>query len=246
MAGPDWGSTAIFLAWDDWGGFYDHEPPPNVDGQGYGFRVPGLVISPWAKQGYIDHQILSFDAYLKFIEDDFIESRRLDPATDGRPDPRPSVRENAPILGDLVNDFDFSPTSPGWSAARRTLFLPQYPIGRPATGSVDANANFDDEETIAADTGDSGSQSDPTLAVPQPPKTTPEAMPVQTPETPGRSWTEEPTRAADAGPTAGAPAQLGNAPRTTGASRPAALTPVVLRDPEEWVDIDLGKRAGSR
>ena len=45
---------------------------PTVDGQGYGLRVPGLVISPYAKQGYIDHQILSFDAYLKFIEDDFL------------------------------------------------------------------------------------------------------------------------------------------------------------------------------
>ncbi len=153
MAGPDWGSTAIFLAWDDWGGFYDHELPPNIDGQGYGFRVPALVISPWAKQGYIDHQILSFDAYLKFIEDDFINSQRLDPATDGRPDPRPSVREDAPILGDLVNDFDFSPTSLGWNSARRTLILPQYPVGRPATGPTDANADFDNEETDPAPEG---------------------------------------------------------------------------------------------
>ena len=51
MRGPDWNSTAIFLTWDDWGGFYDHVNPPVVDGQGYGLRVPGLVISPYAKQG---------------------------------------------------------------------------------------------------------------------------------------------------------------------------------------------------
>jgi phospholipase C len=106
--GPDWSSTAIFLAWDDWGGFYDHVRPPSVDGSGYGFRVPGLVISPYAKQGFIDHQTLSFDAYVKFIEDDFLGGHRLDPATDGRPDPRPDVRENAPILGTLVKDFDFT------------------------------------------------------------------------------------------------------------------------------------------
>jgi phospholipase C len=101
MAGPDWNSTAIFLSWDDWGGFYDHVTPPHVDANGYGLRVPGLVISPYAKQGYIDHQTLSFDAYLKFIEDDFLDGQRLDPKTDGRPDPRPDVRENAP---ELVHD----------------------------------------------------------------------------------------------------------------------------------------------
>src|SRR6185503_10080608 len=108
MRSPDWSSTAIFLAWDDWGGFYDHVVPPRVDVNGYGLRVPGLVISPYAKRGYIDHQTLSFDAYAKFIEDDFLHGRRLDPRTDGRPDPRPTVREDVAILGDLVSDFDFT------------------------------------------------------------------------------------------------------------------------------------------
>ena len=71
MKGPEWNSTAIFLAWDDWGGFYDHVVPQSVDENGYGLRVPGMVISPYAKRGYVDHQTLSFDAYDKFIEDDF-------------------------------------------------------------------------------------------------------------------------------------------------------------------------------
>jgi phospholipase C len=108
MKSPDWSSTAIFLAWDDWGGFYDHLVPPTVDENGYGLRVPGIVISAYAKHGYVDHQTLSFDAYDKFIEDDFLRGERLDPVTDGRPDPRPDVRENEKVLGDLVNDFDFS------------------------------------------------------------------------------------------------------------------------------------------
>ena len=110
MNSSDWNSSAIFLAWDDWGGFYDHvNPLPYApDSLGYGIRVPAMVISPYARRGLIDSQVLSSDAYLKFIEDDFLGGARLDPATDGRPDPRPDVRENYPSLGNLVNDFNFS------------------------------------------------------------------------------------------------------------------------------------------
>ncbi|MBC5805878.1 MAG: phospholipase [Candidatus Eremiobacter antarcticus] len=127
MQSPDWNSTAIFLAWDDWGGFYDHVVPPTVDQNGYGLRVPAIVISPYAKRGYIDHQTLSFDAYVKFIEDDFLGGARIDPKTDGRPDPRPDVRENNSILGDLRADFDFS------QAPRKPLLLPVGAAGKPAT-----------------------------------------------------------------------------------------------------------------
>jgi phospholipase C len=130
MQGPEWESTAIFLAWDDWGGFYDHVVPPVVDQNGYGLRVPAMVISPWAKAGLVDHQTLSFDAYVKFIEDVFLGSQRLDPATDGRPDPRPTVRENAPTLGDLANDFDFT------QAPRPPLILPATPIGTCVEGDA--------------------------------------------------------------------------------------------------------------
>ena len=127
MQGPDWNSTAIFLAWDDWGGFYDHVVPPHVDINGYGLRVPSLVISAYAKKGFIDSQTLSFDAYLKLIEDIFLGGQRLDPATDGRPDPRPTVRENVPQLGDLLSDFDFSQTP------RAPLVLPTNPPPGPAS-----------------------------------------------------------------------------------------------------------------
>ncbi len=127
MQGPDWNSTAIFLTWDDWGGFYDHVVPPHVDQNGYGLRVPAIVISPYAKKGYIDHQTLSFDAYLKFIEDDFMNSQRLDPKTDGRPDPRPTVREDVAILGNLVNDFNFNQTP------IRPMILPLHPQPGPAS-----------------------------------------------------------------------------------------------------------------
>jgi phospholipase C len=127
MSSPDWSSTAIFLSWDDWGGFYDHVAPPTVDQNGYGLRVPGIVISPYARSGFIDHQTLSFDAYVKFIEDDFLGGQRLDPKTDGRPDPRPDVRENALALGDIAQDFDFT------QAPRAPMLLDTHPAPGPAS-----------------------------------------------------------------------------------------------------------------
>ncbi len=65
---PNWESSAIFVSWDDWGGYYDHVPPPKVDIYGYGLRVPSFVVSPYAKQGYIDKKVYSFDSWLKTIE----------------------------------------------------------------------------------------------------------------------------------------------------------------------------------
>lgn len=119
---PYWQNTAIFITWDDWGGFYDHVAPPrpgnNASDFGYGFRVPGLMVSAWAKPGLVDHQILSFDTYATFIENLFMNGARLDPVAMGQPDARPEVRDEqtsvvfpngttAPI-GDLMNEFDFT------------------------------------------------------------------------------------------------------------------------------------------
>ena len=142
MDGPDWNSSAIFLTWDDWGGFYDNEAPPTpsqlgipgtADDPGYGIRVPAILISPYAKQGFIDSQTYSFDAFNKFIEDVFLSGQRLDPTTDGRPDSRPDVREDF-VPGDLTDPvlgpFDF--TQP----PRPPYLLPVYPL--PAPGETGA------------------------------------------------------------------------------------------------------------
>ena len=74
-----------------------------------------------ARQGYIDHQVLSLDAYLKFIEDDFLDEQRIDPKSDRRSDSRPTVREDADIPGNLIQDFDFN------QELRRPLLLSPDP-----------------------------------------------------------------------------------------------------------------------
>lgn len=74
MQGPQWDSTALFLVWDDWGGFYDHIAPPIVerwsDGTPlrYGFRVPCILVSPFARRHFISHTLSSFVSILHFIE----------------------------------------------------------------------------------------------------------------------------------------------------------------------------------
>ena len=86
---PFWSSTAIFVMWDDWGGLYDHVAPPHVDDDGLGFRVPLLVISPYAKSGYVSHVRYEHGSILKFAEDVFglgrlaaSDSRANSPALD--------------------------------------------------------------------------------------------------------------------------------------------------------------------
>jgi phospholipase C len=122
-SGPSaqWNSTAIFLVWDDMGGFYDHQPPGfNFDALGLGMRVPALIISPLAKRGYIDHQLCSTDCYLKLIEDVFLGSERMSQA--GRPDPRPDYRDQESAYGSLLNDFNIA------APPRKPLILRPHPM----------------------------------------------------------------------------------------------------------------------
>jgi phospholipase C len=103
MQSEYWNSTAIFVTWDDWGGWYDHVAPPQVDSLGLGFRVPCLVISPYAKQGYVDHTQGDFTSILKFIETTY----SLPPLTS-----RDAAASN------MLEAFDFS------QAPRAPLVLP--------------------------------------------------------------------------------------------------------------------------
>ena len=93
MHGPLSKSTAVFVTSDDFGGFYDHVPPPVVDNFGFGPRVPLLIISPYARSGYISHTVYEFSSLLKFVEARF----RLEPLT---------ARDTA--ANDLLDSFDFT------------------------------------------------------------------------------------------------------------------------------------------
>ena len=95
MQSSYWNNTAIFVTWDDWGGFYDHVPPPTIDGRGLGLRVPLLVISPYAKAGYISHAQGEFSSFVKFIEEDF----NL---------PNLGQRDSLASTSDLMDFFDFN------------------------------------------------------------------------------------------------------------------------------------------
>jgi phospholipase C len=99
MESPYWNSTAIIVTWDDYGGFYDHVPPPQIDKYGLGFRVPALIISPYAKSGYIDHTQYQFESILKFIEWRFNI---------------PSLTDRDRNANNILNAFDFNqkPTPP--------------------------------------------------------------------------------------------------------------------------------------
>ena len=96
-----WSDTAIIITWDDWGGWYDHQPPPQVrNSYEYGLRVPLIVISPYAKPAYVSHMTYDFGSILKFVENVFSLST-IDPAV-GYAD---SYTPN-----DLSDCFNFSQT----------------------------------------------------------------------------------------------------------------------------------------
>ena len=95
MQSPEWDSTAIVLTWDDFGGFYDHVAPPHVDMYGLGPRVPTIIISPWARPGYVDHTTYEFASVLRFIETVF--------------DVPPLTSRDA-NASDMLGAFDFTQT----------------------------------------------------------------------------------------------------------------------------------------
>ncbi|MFM8944052.1 MAG: phospholipase C [Actinomycetota bacterium] len=95
MRSPYWSSTAVIITWDDFGGFYDHVPPPHVDLYGLGPRVPAIVVSPWARTSHVDSTTYEFASVLRFIETIF---------------DLPSLTERDGNADDMLGAFDFTQT----------------------------------------------------------------------------------------------------------------------------------------
>ena len=116
MNSPMWKDTAIFLTWDDYGGFYDHVPPPQVDGFGFGIRVPLLILSPYAKTGFVSHELGEFSSVLRFVEDNWGLTQLTHRDADATP---------------LMSAFDFSqdPRPPDPLPIRTDCPGPAFPDG---------------------------------------------------------------------------------------------------------------------
>ncbi|MEX2202672.1 MAG: alkaline phosphatase family protein [Actinomycetota bacterium] len=99
MESPMWRETAVFLTWDDYGGFYDHVPPPQVDVYGFGIRAPMLVMSPYAKQGHVSHELAEFSSVVRLIEENW-----------GLPQLAERDRNATPLLDSF--DFEQRPRPP--------------------------------------------------------------------------------------------------------------------------------------
>jgi len=149
----EWNSTAIFLTWDDFGGFYDHEGPPTVDQYGLGIRVPLLIISPYALAGYVSHTQYELSSFLKFVEERY---------------GLPALTERDANANDMLDSFDFTqnllpplvledrhcppastqeltfapPQAVGTPSASLTVFLSNYNSTPIAVSSITTSGDF--------------------------------------------------------------------------------------------------------
>ena len=146
MNGPLWNSTAIFLTWDDFGGFYDHVAPlPQKDQFGVGPRVPLIVISPYAKSHNVSHTEYEFSSVLKFMEKRF-----------GLPALNP-LRDGDPTLSDVEDAFDFNQTPLGpislplrscSPVATTSLTFPPARVGQVGVTRSVLIANYDPSKSL--------------------------------------------------------------------------------------------------
>ena len=116
-----WDSTAIFVTWDDWGGWYDHVNPPQVDAMGLGFRVPLIIVSPYAKHGYISHTTHEFSGFLRYTEEVFNVA---------------SLGQRDVAADDFADCFDYTQTPQPYVPVA-VAHPPSYFRTRPASGAPD-------------------------------------------------------------------------------------------------------------
>lgn len=125
MRSDAWWQSLFLLTYDDWGGYYDHVPPPQVDADGYGFRVPALFVSPYSRRGQIDHTTYDYTSILKFIEDNW----HLDPLT-ARDASANSIAASldfdAPAAAPRFPDSIYGPPAASTTGAPRLILIGAY------------------------------------------------------------------------------------------------------------------------
>ena len=119
---PYWSSTAIFITWDDWGGWYDHVQPAQLDKFGLGFRVPLIIVSPYARHGYVSHTQHEFGSIVRFTEETF---------------GLPSLGQTDSRADDLSDCFDFTQSPPPFVPIQSQLDAKYFLRQPPETTPVD-------------------------------------------------------------------------------------------------------------
>jgi len=122
-----WSSSAIIITFDENGGWYDSVPPPQVDAYGYGFRVPTIVVSPWARHGFIDHTVSDHTSTLAFIEKLF---------------GLPPVAHRDAVANNMMEAFDFS---------QHVVKRPVVPVGQPTFDGNVLTATYSNNSTAPAE-----------------------------------------------------------------------------------------------
>ena len=122
-ASPYWNSTAIIVVWDDWGGWYDHVPPPQLSYDGLGFRVPMIVVSPWARRGYISHTQYEFGSIIRFVEQVFS---------------LPSLDSSDTRANSIIDCFDFTKTPRSFTVIPASVGRSFFQEQKPSHHVVDA------------------------------------------------------------------------------------------------------------
>jgi|SRR5580700_361014 phospholipase C len=124
-----WQSSAIIVVWDDWGGFFDNAAPPQLDYRGLGLRVPCLIISPYAKQGYVSHVQYEFGSILRFVEEVYgLPAGSVGTTAEGYTDGRATSLDDA---------FDFSQKPRKFSAIKSKYPLSHFLNEPPSNDPVD-------------------------------------------------------------------------------------------------------------
>ena len=160
----EWDSTAIFLTWDDFGGFYEHVPPMQLDQYGLGARVPLIIISPYAKPGYVSHTIYEHSSFLKFVETRYglssltardANANDMTDSFDFTQTPLPPLTlETRQCVPNSTNNLNFAvPQAVGTPSYLETVTVTNFNLTAMAISSITTTGDFSQTNNCPASLG---------------------------------------------------------------------------------------------